>query len=232
MRYALDLEAMEPDHHIAWVQGLPGCFSSASTQAQAVANAPAQIAAYFEWRAARGRPGSGAGEPIEVRVAEVFQAFPSLEDPAYIVNAFFEDDRRALTAEAVAFGLWFLEQSRRDLLQAVSRFSPGQFAHIIAAGPKDTLERILNHLAHAEWWYFDRLGLADPPQWKDVPEDPLPRLERVRAGARAILPSLAGDTRVTTRTGEQWSARKVLRRMLWHERDHTQQIARTDPASG
>jgi hypothetical protein len=29
---------------------------------------------------------------------------------------------------------------------------------------------------------------------------------------------------VATLSGETWSARKVLRRAMWHERDHTQHI--------
>jgi hypothetical protein len=231
MRYALALESMEPGHHIAWVQALPGCFSSAPTQAEAVAGAPGAILAHLEWLQARGRPSALAGEPVETQVVEVFQAFPSPQDPDYIVNAFFEDDRRVLDAQEIDFALWFLEHSRRELMQAVSRFGPDQFALPIAPAPRDSLARVLNHLAHAEWWYFDRLDLADPLDWPQLPDDPLIRLEQVRAHARRTLPKLAGEGRVTLRTGEQWSGRKLLRRMLWHERDHTLQIAAVDPSS-
>ncbi|MDW8214000.1 MAG: hypothetical protein RMJ55_10615 [Roseiflexaceae bacterium] len=38
---------------------------------------------------------------------------------------------------------------------------------------------------------------------------------------------MADDKRVVAgQGGEVWSARKVVRRALWHERDHTQHIAR------
>ena len=35
-------------------------------------------------------------EPIEVVIAETFHSFASTQDPEYLVNAFFEDDRRPL----------------------------------------------------------------------------------------------------------------------------------------
>src|SRR5574341_1682725 len=98
MRYHLAVEDMEPNHYVACALELPGCFSSARTEAEAVGNASAMIAAHFEWRASRGRPSPWAGEPIDTEVAEVFRSFPSHEDPEYIVNAFFEDDRRSVTA--------------------------------------------------------------------------------------------------------------------------------------
>jgi len=39
-----------------------------------------------------------------------------------------------------------------------------------------------------------------------------------------MLTALSGQTGVVALAGEVWSARKVLRRSLWHERDHTQHI--------
>jgi hypothetical protein len=76
----------------------------------------------------------------------------------------------------------------------------------------------------AEWWYLDRLGLAFAQ--KDVPDEPVDRLEKVRNHLVMALPGLVGDDRVVTPNGEGWSARKLVRRALWHERDHTHQIAR------
>ncbi|MEK7327889.1 MAG: hypothetical protein AAB217_21800 [Chloroflexota bacterium] len=52
------------------------------------------------------------------------------------------------------------------------------------------------------------------------------KLEQVRAHSRACLPKLISDTQIVTLVDEAWSARKVLRRTLWHERDHTRQIAK------
>lgn len=87
---------------------------------------------------------------------------------------------------------------------------------------RDSIAGVLDHIAWAEWWYFDRLNQAFPRS--EMPGDPLTKLEKVRAQTRARLPKLVGDAQVVERVGEQWSARQVLRRTLWHERDHIEQI--------
>jgi hypothetical protein len=39
-----------------------------------------------------------------------------------------------------------------------------------------------------------------------------------------VLPGLEGKHQVVGVDGEFWSPRKILRRALWHERDHTEHI--------
>ncbi len=78
------------------------------------------------------------------------------------------------------------------------------------------------HVAWAEWWYVDRLGNAFARE--EMPLDPLVALRQVREQLASALPQWVGDARDISRVSEHWSARKVLRRALWHERDHTEQI--------
>ena len=58
----------------------------------------------------------------------------------------------------------------------------------------------------------------------EIPEDPFARLASVREHFVTCLPALAKRAGVITLSGETWSPRKVLRRALWHERDHTEHI--------
>ena len=53
---------------------------------------------------------------------------------------------------------------------------------------------------------------------------PLERLETTRAHFNTLLPKLEGVHKVVGWEGELWSPRKMLRRTLWHERDHTEHI--------
>jgi len=46
----------------------------------------------------------------------------------------------------------------------------------------------------------------------------------VRASFTDLLPKLEGVKKVLGVDGEFWSPRKVLRRALWHERDHVEHI--------
>ncbi len=222
MPYHLGVEDMEPNHWIAYVFDLPGCFSSAETQDGAVLLAPARIAEYFDWRVRHGRPSPFADQGIVTQVDEVCLSRPAKDAPEYIVNAFFEDDRRPLRRDEIDEVLWLLAQTRADLLAVVELVTPTQRKKRIAEGRLGRINDILMHVAWAEWWYFDRLGLAFPRD--DLPNNPLTALDKVRAQSIAALPKLVGDTRIVERNSEVWSARKIVRRMLWHERDHTGHI--------
>ena len=75
-------------------------------------------------------------------------------------------------------------------------------------------------MAEADLWYTDRLK-----QW---PATPLFRLAATRGVALERLRAL-GETeraRVTKHEGQDWTPRKVMRRMLEHEREHIAQLRR------
>ncbi|MBS1195386.1 MAG: hypothetical protein H6R33_106, partial [Actinobacteria bacterium] len=84
------------------------------------------------------------------------------------------------------------------------------------------------HLANTETHYY--LGaIGFHPPWEPVPPEgewPLFLADR-RAAAIQFLDDLKGASdlaRVDPDAG--WSVRKVLRRMIWHERLHTKSIRR------
>jgi uncharacterized damage-inducible protein DinB/predicted RNase H-like HicB family nuclease len=222
MLYRLGVEDIEPNHWVAWVLELPGCFSKARTREGALADAPSRIARYFEWLAGYGCESPRPPEKIEVEVSESWDSFISQDD--YIVNAFFEDDRRPLRSDDVTHVLKLLEYTRKDLLQIIQQISPAQLDKPIEGEVQGTIRGVLKHIATAERWYFDRLNLAFDR--KEMPENVMDMLDKVRTYTRHKLPQLVGDTRITEKVGEHWSARKLVRRALWHERAHTEQIVR------
>jgi len=78
-------------------------------------------------------------------------------------------------------------------------------------------ERVME-VADDEWWFA--LNLTE---W---PEDPFERLETIRQMAVERLGNLTPEEleRVTIHYGEEWTARKVFRRFLEHEREHLSHI--------
>ena len=221
LQYRLGVEDIEPDHGVAWVLELPACFSSATTQQEATAQVPTRIGEYFDWLKGNEQASPLANEPIETEAPEVSRSFTSQND--YTVNAFFEGDRKPLDYEEVEYHLWLLDRTRRDLLAVVRQLPRETLNRPVAREVRGSILGILSHVAGAENWYLDRPRLALPDE--EMPEEPLARLERVRVHTKARLPELVDDARVVELVGEQWSVRKVLRRALWHERDHTNHIA-------
>ena len=136
----------------------------------------------------------------------------------YEVNAWFQDDWKPLSAVEVTIGIELLSMSRADLLSTVDDLGQDSL-NFKPPGEKWSIGGILKHVASADWWYLDRLGMAFPGD--QLPSEPGERLEMVRTQMVEILPSLAESKLVVGIEGEFWSPRKLLRRAVWHERDHT-----------
>lgn len=222
MRIRLAVEDIELNHWLAWALDLPACFSSAITAADAVAHAPQKIAEHFSWLLNHDGLLLIVNEPIEVEVVETFHSFASNEDPDYVVNAFFEDDRRPLGYWDIEIALRLLDWTRQDLLDVIQSTTQDQLTKAISGEVRGSITGILNHVAIAENWYFDQLGCGLEQQ--QLPSNPMEKLVIVRANTRAQLVKLNGYEQLTKNCDELWSARKIVRRTLWHERDHTQQI--------
>lgn len=216
--YEVGIEDIEANHWVAYVFRLPGCFSSGETEIEAATGIQSSIEAYFKWLDPLHFPTES-----RIQVTEVCRSYPAEEDPFYLVNAFFADDAKPLSTAEISDALRLMERTRHDFLGLVRNLSAEQLQQPI---PNDerfkTIAGIIKHVAATEWWYLDRLGLVE--HWSALPDDPLQALDVSRANTRARLPELEGDTRIIEKVDERWSGRKIVRRTLWHERDHTNHI--------
>jgi uncharacterized damage-inducible protein DinB len=154
-------------------------------------------------------------------VSEVIRSW--FYEPEYEVNAFFASDRPPLSEDEIPEFERFLHATRKDLLASVAEMTQEDFDRELA-GERWPIRGVLHHLADAEWWYLDRMGLAGAS--RELPDDAFERLRRVREHFLSQLKLLCGRTGVATLSGETWAARKVLRRAIWHERDHADHIAK------
>lgn len=216
--YLVCAEEME-GNWIAHAPDLPGCFASHRDREVAIAGVPAAVESYLAWGRGHGLQVSGLAGPMVV--SEVIRAWRYEED--YEVNAFFASDRQPLSDLEVPEFERLLRAARQDLLAAVDGLSAEELDRALA-GERWPIRGVLEHLASAEWWYLDRMGLAGPS--RDLPQDVFDRLEAARQHLLSQLRTLYERTGVVTLSGETWSARKVMRRALWHERDHTEHIGK------
>lgn len=214
MTYSLNLEEME-GRWIAHVAELPGAFATADSIDAAVEAAPAAIVEYAAWSEA------SSDFPLapQTRVTEIIRAWEYA--PEFEVNAFFASDRPALTEVEIIEARRLLYLARAELLDASLGLDPASFSAPIP-GAEWNVNDVLRHVATGENWYLDKLGLAHEPAWEM--QDTLGRLMLVRQHLLDVLPYFMGDERVVESNGELWTPRKVIRRALWHERDHAAHI--------
>lgn len=227
MHFKIGLESDVEGRSLAWVLGYPGCFAYGADDQTALAATPAAIHEYAEWIELHGNERWLEPGDIELQVVDTWQVYYIDEDCQKVdfghksIEAWFQHDWIPLTEAQVAFGLQLLAWSRTDLLEAVRHLSPETLEKEYT-GERWNIAGILNHVGGAEWWYLDRLGLAPPHD--QVSDKPFKRLEFIRSCLSKTLPMLVGSQQVVGVDGEFWSPRKLLRRAVWHERDHTAHI--------
>ncbi len=218
----------EGSRSIAWALEHPGCYAYGKDADAALAAFPAALRAYSNWINQRELSWLHI-QNIDVSVSGVWNSY-SINDKfdriesgenAKAVEAWFQYDWKPLTEEEIERALKLLAWSRADLLKTISGLSQERLDHT-HPGERWSINGILRHAGGAEWWYMERLGRAFPQT--ELPKATMERLEKTRAAFLELLPQLKGVKQVVGVEGEFWSPRKMLRRALWHERDHTEHI--------
>ncbi len=230
MIFQVGIENNNEGRSVAWALEHPGCFAYGVTAEKAMLNLESTLERYAGWILHHESNtwltfAAGDMQLVVNGTWDVYNINDDLdivtEADGYSVNAFFPYDWKPLSGIEINRAIAMLTWSRSDLLKSVQGLSPEKL-DATYPGERWSIRGILGHVAGAEWWYLDRLGLAFPKM--ELPEDPLPRLDKVRKHLLAILPRLANAKRVIGADGELWSPRKLLRRALWHERDHVEHI--------
>jgi len=203
MRYRVYLASLHNGRTMAHVLSVPGCFAQGPTPEEALARTPAAIAEALDWLRRCGEPAPAPHEAIELEVVHQVLNKRAGED----VIGFFPGEEIPVPADEVPRFLRLMGHSRRELLSLVQSLDEAEL-DARPGGRGWSIRYILRHVAAAELWYLTRI------LWE--------RLERVRRLAVERLSGLGEEerSRVAVRDGERWSARKVFRRFLEHEREH------------
>ncbi|HSL30639.1 MAG TPA: DinB family protein [Anaerolineales bacterium] len=225
----IGIENNNDDRSIAWALNHPGCFAYGKDADEAQSNFPQAARDYVAWIARHGE--SWIDDEVDVVVEESFEAYfvnSSFErvepgNDTFMVESFFLHDWKPLDPHEIERALKMLAWSRHDLLSLVESIDT-EWLNRTHPNERWSIRGILKHIGGAEWWYQERIGFPFPEREPEIPDDPFERLALVRDHFMSLLPKLNGMTKVVGLEGELWSPRKVLRRAIWHERDHTEHI--------
>jgi hypothetical protein len=219
----------------AWALDRLGFATWAPTREEVLARVPAKLEEDAAWRrgtehaggADLGGPTAGGrgGDPT-VRIVEELAGDEVL----------FVADRAPAPPELVDLALRLLDATRADLLGAVEPLPPAlldrdpPYRRFASWATWRTIREVLLHVANTEThYYLPFLGYRSAGAPASAGGDWRVPLARSRAETTAFLRELRGAAdlaRVTSGPRGDWSARKVLRRLVRHEILHTRSIRR------
>ncbi len=226
MQVRIGLENGIEGRSLAWVLDYPGCFAYGKDGTEAILRTPQALITFREWVGLH-TPKSWLQdlEDFDIALTEIFECYNiKLGEEDYEVNAWFNDDTRSLSAVDVERGLAMLDWSKADLETLLAPLTRDQLEKRFP-GERWSIEGVARHVANANWWYMDRLGLAALELAK-TSNNSLERINQVQQLLLQVFPTLINRSTTVVIDGETWSPRKALRRSIWHMRDHYFHIER------
>jgi predicted RNase H-like HicB family nuclease len=223
--YNAYLEVDQRGRWLASILDLAGCYADGASEPEALGALKVALPAYFAWLRGHDDYTPEVHGPWQVVPCETFHTRLVGDDA---VHAFFMPDAQPVDDEELDWALALLEWAHEDLVALVRSVPPSlleQRSAIDAWSAADALR----HLARTQLWYVSLLD--DPPGAPGVEpsgDDPIVRYQQAHGVSMRRLRAASDQQRtaIHEHAGERWSLRKVLRRSVWHVRDHTTQIER------
>ncbi len=208
----------------AWGLQLIGFATWAATEQEVLGRVPAKLEEHLRWLRQHGLPTAELSAGVEV-VERVGGN-----------EVLFDTDIRAAPPDMIADTIELMRATRSDLLATVESLSDEVLdwepPYVAFAPWADwrTIRQILAHIAKTEThYYLTSIGYEPRASSARGNGDWRALLSEQRAAALAFLEALesASDrARVRPRGEEQWSVRKVLRRLVRHELLHWKSVKR------
>ena len=213
--------------------GLPGTHARAGSLDELLNELKQETAYHDMWLRRHGEPAINLDD-VTVEIVEFVDDVELLGESGGMV-ALFESDLEQPTESHIQQCIKYMSYQRIDLLKLISGLSPEQLNHTPPSKKRNIIQ-ILGHICNAEEWYISRLGPEAEKTYEQnlgitvEQADKLPideRMKLVRASCvkmlQEVIPEKKGvftRAEYTSYPEEQWTAGKVLRRFLEHEREH------------
>jgi predicted RNase H-like HicB family nuclease len=214
----------------AFVPDCPGCWVFGRTPERALMKVRLAVAEWFEWMRKHGELVPSGLREFEIEVAEVLRVnYNPVE--AGKPEPLFWSEVLPVTRKDIARTLRLMSYSRKDLLQLVSDLSDECLNWKPPNGPR-TIKNCLRHIAYVEPWYISRLDVGLP---RSYPRNVFKMLDYTREIVVEFLENMPRNKmrgiyqpkKDPSPICNLWTARKVLRRLVDHERLHTKYIEKT-----
>lgn len=225
----------------AWMLDWPGSFAWGRSREAALARAHPAVYRFVSWLADHGEAAL-APEPGRPEVVEEVPAIPAGH---YELNALFAADERPVPVAELEVAIRRIGWAQVDLLALMERVTAfeaaggvlpleSRDAAEVAPGAEAgrTADAVLRHVAGAETWLSSRLDRAVGTVRYAGPArdgERAPFVEAAHTWAMTRLRELHSAEPLGAATdgkGERWTLAKVLRRHLYHQLDHLEELDR------
>lgn len=188
----------------------------------------AAVSEWYAWSKAHGEdievPDAIRARPTEVLHVTYNPAAAGKPEPL------FWSEVLPISTNNIETTLRLMKHSRDDLLNLSLKLDRRAFRWKPDKEPR-TIGNCLKHIALVEWWYITRLNIDLA---EDFPSNTFELLRHTRQLADRSLSGLSKEKRTkifqpkkdSSPICDLWTARKVLRRFVDHERLHTKYIRR------
>jgi len=230
--YQVYLEVEPEVGCMAHIPELPGCFQRAGSQEEALSELPHAIQAYQTWLH-KHQEDIDVDDAVTLELVEVIHGFGPFKrgDSA----ALFAVDCQPPTPDEMEKIYFRRAAYARDDLLALTRPLPRRIHNWRARAGEMNIAEILRHIGNAEEWYLSRLVPPEelPTEWEFNHQVPVFKflemerktvIDRLRRLDDEELQKVNYPAHWTNHPHEPWTARKVLRRMIEHELEHTEHI--------
>lgn len=193
-----------------------GCAGAGDTPEAAVAAFERDLVEWLRFLAAAREPVPPPGAELEIAVDEWIRTDSAVG--AGESTVLFAAELRPLAEEEIQRGVRLLGDLRGRLLSRIRRWRAAELEEVLERPTPGgvSVRRVLEELARAQWWTLSRLG-ATP--MAGAPDKTVARLDTALALVVQHLGHLEPERRGARieLDGEEWTPRKVLRRLLWLE---------------
>ncbi len=218
---------VSPQATSAFVPDRPGCWVFGRTKESAIEKVRIAVTKWIEWLKRHGESVPELGTDVEIEVAEMLLVDYNPVEAGKPEPLFWSEVTR-VGRDDIERTIHFMEYSRKDLLSFMFNVTEECLDWEPPDKPR-TIRNCLEHIAYVEPWYITRLNI-------DLPEDyPGDVFELLNATRNIVIDMLRNfpeqkmkgvfqPNKDKSPTCDLWTARKVLRRLVDHERLHTKYI--------
>ncbi len=213
----------------AFVPHFPGCWVFGQTKERALRKVRIAVNEWFKWLKKHGVGIPHISNKVEMEIVEMLRVD---YNPAKAgkPEPLFWSEVLPVKRDDIKRTIQMMDYSRKDLLDLVSELTAKQLSFKPPDEPR-SIRNCLRHIAYVEWWYVNRLNIEMPEKF---PKDVFGLLNHIRELVLESLEKLPREkmrgihqpAKYKSPTCDLWTARKVLRRLVDHERLHTKYIQR------